>query len=70
MSYRIRDNIYPTGLTKTIIAPTLEDLRMALNELHDNGFGLNVGWHGWDDGSLIAHRSGPHLHIEPKEPDA
>ncbi len=39
--------------TENIVAPTLEDLRVALNELHEKGAALNqVKWWGWDQGTI------------------
>ncbi len=64
MPYSIEDKQYPIGLTKVIMATTLEDLRLALNELKESGFDLHMGWHGWDDGSIIGHCAEPRLHIE------
>lgn len=39
--------------TEFIVAATLEDLRMALNSLHEKGVPLNqIKWWGWDEGTI------------------
>ena len=66
-SFKITDHNYPIGPTKILLATTLDELRLGLNELHAQGFDLDIGWLGWDDGSVIAHCTKPNLHIQPEE---